>query len=131
MNDEFLDTNIILYLLDTGRKTDIATDLLKRRPVMSVQVLNEAYVNCRRKAHMSSQEAGTFLAGVRYFCTVHPLTVETHDIGRALEERYKFSVYDAMIVAAAMQAGCTTLFSEDMQHGLSVHDQLTILNPFQ
>ena len=130
MAGEFLDTNVVLYLLDGGFKADMAEALLARRPRISVQVLNEALVNCRRKAGMSWAETGEFLAGIRSLCLVETLTVETHEIGSALAERYTLSVYDAMIVAAALIAGCTTLYSEDMHAGLLVEDQLRLVNPF-
>lgn len=58
------------------------------------------------------------------------LTLQTHEIGRALAERYSFSVYDAMIVAAAVIAGCTTLWTEDMHNGLLVENQLQLVNRF-
>jgi predicted nucleic acid-binding protein len=61
---------------------------------------------------------------------VEDLAVQTHDVGRALAERYGLSIYDAMIVASALVAGCTTLWSEDMQDGLVVEGQLRIVNPF-
>ncbi len=130
MSAEFLDTNIILYLLDNGPKADRAEALLLRGPRISVQVLNEALVNCRRKAGLSWDEAGAFLAGIEQLCTVEDLTPRTHAVGRALAERYRLSVYDAMIVAAALLAGCTTLYSEDMQSGLLVEGQLRLVNPF-
>lgn len=63
-------------------------------------------------------------------CAVEELTVQTHNVGRALAERYGFSVYDAMIVASALIAGGTTLWSEDMQDGLLVEGQSRIVNPF-
>ena len=84
----------------------------------------------RRKAGLSWEEAAAFLEGVRALCPVEDLTVQTHDVGRALAERYGFSIYDAMIVASALVAGCTTLWSEDMQDGLLVEGQLRIVNPF-
>lgn len=130
MDRVFFDTNIILYLLGEGPKADRAEALLMQGGLISVQVLNEALVNCLRKAKLSTEEAADFLAGVRALCEVVPLTVQTHDIGRALGARYGFSVYDSMIVAAALQAGCDTLWSEDMHHGLLVEDSLRILNPF-
>ena len=99
-------------------------------PRISVQVLNEALVNCRRKAGLSWEETGEFLAGIRALCAVEELTVQTHDVGRALAERHGFSVYDAMIVASALISGCTTLWSEDMHDGLLVEGQLRIVNPF-
>ena len=130
MSAEFADTNVVLYLLDDGPKADRAEDILGQGPRISVQVLNEAMVNCRRKAGLSWEETGAFLAGVQSLCEVEDLSVQTHLVGRALAEKYQLSVYDAMIVAAALIAGCTTLWSEDMHDGLLVEDQLRIVNPF-
>lgn len=130
MSVEFADTNVILYLLDEGPKADRAEEILANGPRISVQVLNEALVNCRRKAGLDWDETGVFLTGIQTLCTVEDLTVQTHQVGRALAERYQFSVYDAMIVAAALLSGCTTLWSEDMHDGLLVEDQLRIVNPF-
>ena len=131
MTANFFDTNIILYLLDDGPKAELSEALLAKEGMISVQVLNETLVNCLRKASMSWQEAGQFLDVIRLVCPVVDLTPETHEIGRALGERYGFAVYDAMIVAAALQNGCTTLYSEDMHDSLRVEDQLTIVNPFK
>ena len=130
MSAEFLDTNILLYLLDEGPKAEIAEALISRGAMISVQVLNETLVNCIRKAGMSWAEAGAFLDGISALCPVVALTPATHEIGRALGERYGFSVYDAMIVAAALQNHCTTLYSEDMHDGLVVEGSLTLVNPF-
>ncbi|RJL04022.1 PIN domain-containing protein [Paracoccus aestuarii] len=130
MSVEFVDTNVILYLLDDGPKADRAEAILAQGPRISVQVLNEAMVNCRRKAGMDWNDTASFLAGVRALCPVEDLTLRTHDVGRALAERYGFSVYDAMIVAAALIAGCETLWTEDMHAGLLVEGQLRLVNPF-
>ena len=67
---------------------------------------------------------------VRRRCRVIGLTAELHDRGIALAGRYSLSVYDAMIVAAALESGARTLYSEDMRHGLRVERALTIVNPF-
>lgn len=130
MSAEFADTNVVLYLLDDGPKAERAEAILGQGPRISVQVLNETLVNCRRKAGFNWEDTATFLAGVRALCRVEDLTLQTHDVGRALAERYGFSVYDAMIVASALVAGCSTLWSEDMQDGLLVENQLRIVNPF-
>ena len=130
MSAEFADTNVVLYLLDDGPKADRAEDILGKRPRISVQVLNEAMVNCRRKAGLSWEDTGAFLAGVQSLCSVEDLTTQTHLVGRALAEKYQISVYDAMIVSAALIAGCTKLWSEDMHDGLLVENQLRIINPF-
>ena len=130
MSGDFIDTNVVLYLLDDGHKADRAEALMANGPRISVQVLNEAEVNCRRKAGMSWEETGAFLSGIKALCPVEDLTLQTHEVGRALAERYGCSVYDAMIVAAALIAGCTTLYTVDMHDGLLVEDQLRLVNPF-
>lgn len=130
MSGSFIDTNVILYLLDGGPKADRAEALLTQGPRISVQVLNEAMVNCRRKAGLSWEETGDFLSGIAALCPVEGLTLQTHEVGRALAERYGFSVYDSMIVAAALIAGCTTLYTEDMHDGLQIEGRLLLANPF-
>lgn len=130
MSADFADTNVVLYLLDDGKKADRAEGIMGQGPRISVQVLNETLVNCHRRAGLSWPESEAFLAGLRALCPVDDLTLQTHDVGRALAERYGFTIHDAMIVASALLAGCTTLWSEGMQDGLLVEDQLRIRNPF-
>ena len=130
MSAEFADTNVALYLLDDGPKAERAEEILGQGPRISVQVLNEAMVNCRRKAGLSWEDTGAFLEGIKSLCPVEDLTIQTHQVGRALAEKYQLSVYDAMIVSAALLAGCTTLWTEDMHDGLLVEDRLRVVNPF-
>jgi predicted nucleic acid-binding protein len=116
--------------LDDGPKADRAEEVLEQGPRISAQVLNETLVNCRRKAGLGWEETNDFLAGVQSLCPVEGPALQTHKVGRALAERHNFSVYDSMIVAAALIGDCTTLWSEDMQDGVLVEDQLRIVNPF-
>jgi predicted nucleic acid-binding protein len=58
------------------------------------------------------------------------MSLETHDRGIALSERYGFSIYDSMILASALLAGCTVLLKEDLQDGQSVDGGVTLRNPF-
>ena len=128
----FFDTNVLLYLLSADQaKADRAEALIADGGIISVQVLNEFTATAIRKLKMSWAEVAEVLDTIRVICPVEALTVETHDRGRALAERYGFSVYDAMIVASALLADCTILYSEDMQHGLHVEKRLTVHNPFQ
>ncbi|MCY4190555.1 MAG: PIN domain-containing protein [Rhodospirillaceae bacterium] len=131
MSAEFLDTNVVLYLLYEGSKAERAEHLISRGGMISVQVLNETLVNCIRKAGMSWRETGLFLDSISALCPVVALTSATHEIGRVLGERYGFSVHDAMIVAAALENRCATLYSEDMRDGLRVEERLKIVNPFK
>ena len=126
----FVDTNILLYLMsEDSRKADRAEDVLRSGAMISVQVLNEITNVARRKLSLSWQEIIEFLSLVRDFCEVSPITIEIHDEGLRIAERYQISVYDAMIVAAALLGECSTLYSEDMQNGLLIDDQLQIMNP--
>lgn len=127
----FFDTNVFLYLLSTDdAKADRAEAVIAGGGVISVQVLNEIAAVGRRKLKLSWEEIDDILGLVRRLCPAEPLTVAVHERGRELARRHGLSIYDAMIVAAALEAGCGTLYSEDMQHGRVIDGQLTILNPF-
>ncbi len=95
-----------------------------------MQVLNEFTNVTRRKLLLPWSEITEILYLIRAICQTEPLTIDTHDKGRFLAERYNLSVYDAMIVSAALLGGCDTLYSEDMQNNLIVEKQLRIHNPF-
>ena len=96
---------------------------------ISVQALNELANVARRKMRMSWSETNALADPLRGLLTAQPLTVEVHETGLALAERYGFSLYDAMIVASALTAGCDTLWSEDMRGGMVV-EGMRILDPF-
>jgi len=131
MSGRFLDTNVLVYLASgDARKADIAERLLAEGGTVSVQVLNELANVARRKMGLGWDETAELLAAVRAFLAVEPLTAATHDLGLALAERHGLSVWDAMIVAAGLLAGCDTLLSEDMQHGFVAAGQMTVVNPF-
>lgn len=131
MPDSFIDTNVLIYLASRdSTKADRVEALLTQGGTVSVQVLNEVANVAQRKMKLSWDETNTFLAMVRGLLTVEALTTETHETGLAVAERYRLSVYDGLIVGAALLAGCETLWSEDMQEGLVIHDRLRIRNPF-
>lgn len=128
----FIDSNVLLYLLSSDtRKADIAENTLRQGGVISIQVLNEIASVCIKKLGMRWPEVNAFFTLLRSLTTVEPLTVETHDLGREIAERYGLSVYDSMIVAAALLAGCSTLISEDMQDGLVIDGKCRVMNPFK
>ncbi len=132
MPASFFHTNVLLYIAsaDTA-KAESAEAAIAVGGAISVQVLNELTNVARRKMQMSWADTNAFLRMLRGLLTVHPLTVETHETGLALAERYGFSTYDAMIAASALHAGCDTLWSEDMQHGMAIEEGLRIVNPFR
>ena len=132
MPGEFIDTNVLIYLASAdAAKADRAEALVARGGAISVQVLNEVANVARRKMQLSWPETRAFLTTLRSLLTVHPLTPEIHDTGLELAERYRLSTFDAMIAASALEAGCDTLWSEDMQHGRVLDDSLRIVDPFR
>jgi predicted nucleic acid-binding protein len=129
--DSFFDTSVLLYLLSAdAAKADRVEILLSARGVISVQVLNEFAAVAVRKLKMPLHEIREILDTIRAVCSVEPITVETHDRGLAIFERYGFSLYDSMLVAAALISGAKTLYSEDMQDGQVIYDQMQITDPF-
>ena len=129
--EDFFDTNVLLYLLSAdAAKANRAEELLASGGTISVQVLNEFVSVASRKLRMPWAEIREVLAQVRAVCVVEPMTVETHERALKLAERYGLSIYDALIVAAALLAGCNTLQSEDMQNGQLIDRKLKIRNPF-
>jgi predicted nucleic acid-binding protein len=128
----FFDTNVLVYIASgDATKADRAEAAIAAGGAISVQVLNELTNVARRKMQLSWNETQAFLDVLRSLLTVHPLTVETHETGLALAERYGLSTYDAMIAASALHARCDTLWSEDMQHGMALTEGLRIVNPFR
>jgi predicted nucleic acid-binding protein len=127
----FLDTNVLLYLFSADEaKASRAEELVADGGQISVQVLNELASVAHRKLGFSWREVIDMTTQVRLLCPVAPLTVETHERGLQIAERYGMSVYDGMIVASALLSGCAKLYTEDMQDGQVVDGQLTLHNPF-
>ncbi len=136
-SDVFLDTNILLYALvpestfKADRRIGTAEKLLADGGVVSVQVLSEFSDAARRKLGKSWSDISELLNAAEVLCgPVVPLTAELHKTAVKIAERYGFRIYDSLILAAAMKAGCTTLLTEDMQHG-QVIDGVRIENPFK
>ncbi len=132
----FIDSNIFIYLFD---ETDTIKCKSSERLIqhalesgtgcISYQVVQETINVLTKNLNATPEEAQQLLD-----CVLIPLwqinpTQMFYRRGLDLQSRYQFSFYDSLIVAAALEAGCKTLFSEDLQHGQRV-EQLTIKTPF-
>ena len=127
----FHDTNVVLYLLSADvAKADRAEEVLAAGGRVNVQVLNEIAAVASRKLSLPWNQIREILEHVRTVCIVDPITLQTHERGLAVAARYGLHVYDAMIVAAALEGGCNVLYSEDLQDGQVFERQLTVHNPF-
>lgn len=127
----FIDTNVLLYLLSGDEaKADRAEETLAGGGVLSVQVLNEFASVASRKLKMSIGEIREALATIRALCKIVPISEDTHDLGLQVAERYGMSIYDSMVIASALLAGCKAVLSEDLQDGQIIEGRLEIRNPF-
>ena len=129
---ELIDTNVLVYAFSDDPRQHAAERLLEQGCAVAVQGLNEFVNVARRKLGMPWSEVHEALADIRTLCSaVVPLDIETHSDGIALAERYRLSVFDGLMAAAALRGGCNVLWSEDMQDGLSIEGRLTVRNPFK
>lgn len=132
MSGSFVDSNVAIYSLDQDPvKRHKALKILAEKPVISIQVLNESANVMRRKLNFDIPAIRQFLGDLIRECRIHPLSPATVMAALEKAERYGFSHFDSVIVATALEAGCTTLYSEDMQHGQVIDGRLTIVNPFR
>lgn len=129
----FFDTNLLVYAIgQQDARTPTAEALLARGGLISVQVLNELAAVAHRKLRMSWPDITEALEAIRILCpNPVPITVEMHDAALRLAGQYGFHIYDALIVAAALDADCAVLYTEDLQSGQVIDGRLTIQNPFE
>ncbi len=129
--NDFFDSNILLYVESPDRaKAARAGSLMWDGGFVSVQVLNEFASVALRKFGVPFPDVRRMLQDIRGICIVRLIDLETHELGLDIAERYRFGVFDSLIVASALLAGCKTLYTEDLQHG-QVIDGLTVRNPFR
>lgn len=123
---------MVCIIGEKDERTAAAEALVAVGGVVSVQVLNELAAVARRKLVMTWDEIAEALAAIRVLCpSPVPLTVETHEAGLRIADQYQVHIYDALIAAAALEAECTTLYSEGLQDGQVIDGRLIIRNPFK
>lgn len=137
MNDRvFVDSNLWLYafIVRPGEESKHAHALplveAANRYTISTQVVSEVSVNLLRKAGMAEADLLAIIEGLYRRCRVITTGLECHRTASGLRSTYRLSFWDSLIVAAAVEADCRVLYSEDMQHGQVINKTLTILNPF-
>jgi predicted nucleic acid-binding protein len=124
----FFDSDILIYAYSTDPRRDRALAVVAAGGIISAQVLNEFTNVLRKKQDWPIIEAA--VDSVRFqFPDIVPLTADTHAAALGLARDHGFAFYDALIVAAAIEAGCDILYSEDLQRGRAI-GALTIRNPF-
>ena len=128
---QFFDSNVVLYLLsDNQTKANCSEEIVEQGGVISVQMLNECVNMMLKNLTVARPEIDEFLAVIKSISDIVPLSVEVHEGALELLDRYQLSWYDALIVSAAIESDCETLWSEDMHNGVVVNKTMTIRNPF-
>jgi len=133
MRDKFfLDTNVCIYAFDAdSRKKEIALDLIiSNQASVSTQVLMETSNVALKKLKFRNEELKMSIDYITIFCSLHIIELSTVRLAFQINQQYKYSLYDALIVASALESNCSILYSEDMQHGQLVSGRLNIVNPF-
>lgn len=127
----FIDSNICLYLFDKDRsKAVIAEKLFTDDAIISTQVLAEVANVLVKKFSFSKKDAVETIRFIKNKVDVQPITPVVIEIASGIYTRYSFSFYDSMIIAAALNAGCSILYSEDLQTKQVFDKKLTVVNPF-
>jgi predicted nucleic acid-binding protein len=128
----FVDSNICLYILDKGNpKFTVAKTLLQNRPKISTQIVAENINVCLKKFKLPRAIALLHAKSLIEACEVQAITHQALNKALMIMERYGYSIFDSMIIASALEASCTILYSEDMQHEQLIEGKLTIINPFK
>ncbi len=97
---------------------------------MPGKVISETVNVASRRLGMGAADIRRLVAWLESTCAVEIITLATIHLAQDVRERYGFSWYDSLIVASALEASCSQLFSEDMQHGQVISDRVAIVNPF-
>jgi predicted nucleic acid-binding protein len=127
----FIDTNIVIYSLGpASTKAHLAAPLFVDSPSISTQVLSETANVAFKRLALSLFEIRRLLTALAAMCRVEIISFPTIQIALDVQEKYCFSWFDSLIVASALEAGCDTLYSEDMQHNQEIDGRLQIVNPF-
>ena len=127
----FVDTNVLVYAaLENDLRSEPARALLATGVIFSVQALNE-FVSAARKLRREWSEIREALAFLEPICpTPSPVTLATHRLALEIAQRFGYHIFDALMIAAALEASSDTLYSEDLQEGQKI-GELTIRNPFR
>jgi len=132
MNKFALDTNVLIYSHDenANEKQNIARNLIVQSPFISAQVVSEYISVLKRIVKIPKGFIFNACLPVLKFCQIQAIDIATLQTAERLMLRYDFQIFDAIIIASALDSGCQILYSEDMQHKMKIDRQLTIINPF-
>jgi len=130
----FLDTNVLVYLHseDEPEKIAISTQLTNQYLCLtSVQAINEFCNVFLKRMKKTRHEVDDAVSAILSSCVIKSVDIGTIRYALVLHERYGYSYYDCVMLACALENGCTKIYSEDMSSGQIIEDRLLILNPYE
>jgi predicted nucleic acid-binding protein len=129
----FLDSNVLIYLYSEDEAEKAARALQCAQELdawISTQVLNEVSNVLRRKQKLDYSAILSVIHELQSNFQVSTVTIQTIEQALLLGVRYRYSYFDSLMLASALEQGCTVLYSEDMQHGQIIDGLLRIVDPF-
>ena len=134
----FIDTNVLVYIHlfdeESQDKRIVLLDVLYKRIdaelIINVQVINEFY-NVLLRKNIEDNVIQEKIHSQLEICSASELSLKTVFSAWKLRTKYKYSYWDSLILASALENSCSTLYSEDMQHDQVIEDNLKIINPFE
>jgi len=127
----FIDTNIVVYSLgENSLKAHQAAPLFVGLPTISTQVVSETANVAAKRLGLKAVELRKLITVLESMCKVEIVSLSTIHKALDVHDRYRFSWYDSLIIASALESGCKILYTEDMQHGQIIEGALMIQNPF-
>jgi len=130
----FLDSNILIYCYTTTEpdKQQKAFQVIDNNPQLfvSTQVLQEFCNVAYKKFSPQGVDLEAALSEIESMVSIHDNNIDTVRKANAIKNKYGYSFYDSLIISAALECGCNTLYSEDMQHSQTIENRLKIVNPF-
>lgn len=132
----FIDSNIFIYAKIEDKEKDkhilarFFLNSLRKKVEISTQVINEFY-NVLDKYKIEDTIIQENIHAILIEVELKVITLKTIKLSWKIKERYKYSYFDSLIIASALESGCSTLYSEDMQHNQIIQEKLKIINPFE
>ena len=130
----FLDTNVFVYMYDASepKKKEISLSLLDANEcVTSTQAINELNNVLTRKLKTPISNVKQIIHDIHQVTSVRQISTDTILSALDIMEQYKYSYYDSLMIASALENGCVILFSEDMQGGQLINSTLKMTNPYE
>ncbi|MEI6489543.1 MAG: PIN domain-containing protein [Bacteroidota bacterium] len=127
----FADTNIVIYVFDKKTpKQNKAREIVRNNATISSQVIIESLNVCIRKLKLSKEKANQNSMFLLKCCQYYAIEPSTFITAYFISKKYGYSHLDSLIIASALEANCTILYSEDLQHNQLIEKKLRIVNPF-